>query len=214
MRAVIFDLWDTLVDFPAEDSAVLQRTWAERLTVDPDDFSRRWRALRRERESGGSLADSFRAAGVNEALVEEFCAMRRDFTRRALVPRPSAVETLRELRRRGLRLGLISVCSDDVPALWEETQFAGLFDSLVFSATCRLLKPDPEIYLLSCRELGVEPREALFVGDGANDELAGAERVGIRAVLIHRPGQDPLWPEAREWKGPRITSVPQVLELL
>jgi putative hydrolase of the HAD superfamily len=109
---------------------------------------------------------------------------------------------------------MISVCSDEVPALWPETAFADLFDSTVFSCSVRLRKPDPRIYRLALDELGVEPEEALFVGDGANDELGGAERVGMCPVLIHRPGEEPLWDEVRGWAGPRITSVPEVLDLI
>jgi putative hydrolase of the HAD superfamily len=211
---VIFDLWDTIVDFPAEASLALEREWAGLLGHDPDDFAERWRASRAHRDTGLTVAEAFRAIGVPEERLDEFVSMRRDFVRRGLAPRPGAVETLLELRRRGYALGLISVCSEDVPLVWQETAFAGLFDSTVFSATCRLRKPDPAIYRLALDELGVEPEEALFVGDGANDELAGAERVGMRAALIHRPREDPLWPEARAWSGPRITSVPEVLTLL
>lgn len=214
MRAVIFDLWDTLVDFPVDASHALERRWAERLGADHDDFSQRWRAGRQERDTGLSVADAFRALGVPDELVGGFVDLRRDFVRSALAPRAGAVETLRELRERGFRLGMISVCSEDVPQVWDETAFAGLFDSAVFSATCRLRKPDPDIYLLCLRELDVEPADALFVGDGANDELAGAERVGLRAVLIHRAGLEPIWEEARVWTGRRITSIPEVLELL
>jgi hypothetical protein len=36
----------------------------------------------------------------------------------------------------------------------------------------------------------------------------------MRAALIHRPDAEPPWPEAREFRGPRITSVPEVLSLL
>jgi hypothetical protein len=36
----------------------------------------------------------------------------------------------------------------------------------------------------------------------------------MRAILIHQHGQDPLWPEVLEWDGPRITSIPEVLEVL
>ena len=63
-------------------------------------------------------------------------------------------------------------------------------------------------------ELGVDPGRGIFVGDGANDELAGAERVGMRAVLIHREGEDPQWDELRDWRGPRITTIPQLLSQL
>jgi hypothetical protein len=36
----------------------------------------------------------------------------------------------------------------------------------------------------------------------------------MRAVLIHRPGEPPAWPEVRDWSGLRITTIPQLLELL
>jgi hypothetical protein len=36
----------------------------------------------------------------------------------------------------------------------------------------------------------------------------------MRAVLVHRPGEEPAWPEVRDWPGLRITAIPQVLELV
>ena len=213
MRAVIFDLWDTLVLYDVEHSRATERRIAERLGTDPDRFHRIWRESRSERD-GGSLADSFRAVGASDESLPELLDLRRNAFREVAVPREGALETLRELRERGLRLGMISVCSEEVAELWEETPFAGLFDSTVFSCSVGLRKPDPAIYRLALDELDVEPADAMFVGDGANDELAGAERVGMRAVLILRAGQDePYWQEARGWQ-PRITSIPEVLELL
>ena len=134
--------------------------------------------------------------------------MRRAVTQQGLVPLPGAVETIAALRSRGLRTGLVTICSDDVPALWPETPFHGLFDAEVFSCSVGLRKPDPRIYELACKQLGVEPEEAVFVGDGANDELAGAERVGMTAILFERPQFDVDWP------GRRISALPELLELL
>jgi hypothetical protein len=34
----------------------------------------------------------------------------------------------------------------------------------------------------------------------------------MRAILVHRPGEDPQWPEVRGWPGPRITAIPDVLQ--
>jgi putative hydrolase of the HAD superfamily len=210
---VIFDLWDTLVDFDPAAGRAFQDRVAERLGRDPDEFAALWLAGRARRESG-TLRRYLHGIGVAEDLVDEVVALRRDSTRSLLAPRPGAVETVVELRRRGYGLGLITVCSEDVPDVWGETAFAGLFDATVFSCSVGLRKPDPRIYRLACEELGVKPNEAVFVGDGANDELAGAERVGMRAVLIHRPGEEPPWDEVRDWQGPRITAIPQVLSLL
>ncbi len=73
------------------------------------------------------------------------------------------------------------------------------------------MKPDPEIYLRTARQLEVDPADCLFVGDGANDELAGAARVGMTPVLF-APGT-PRWPEVTEWKGLRVSSMQEVVEL-
>jgi putative hydrolase of the HAD superfamily len=212
-HAVVFDLWDTIVRFDPAASRAFSDLVAERLDRDPDAFDEVWREGREQRDSG-PLADYLRSIDVDEALVGELVEARRSWARDALVPQPGVLETLAELRSRGLRTGLLSVCSDDVPAAWPETRFHGLFDAEVFSCSVGLRKPDPRIYRLTCDRLGVDPSEAMFVGDGANDELAGAERVGMRSVLIHRAGEEPFWPEARKWSGPRITEVPQVLDLL
>jgi putative hydrolase of the HAD superfamily len=213
MRAVIFDLWDTLIDYDVEGTRAAEAEYAARLGVDPDEFSERWRAGRRARDTG-SLSDSFRSVGAAEDLLPALVELRHKSFIQACIPRAGALETLRELRRRGLKLGMISVCSEEVALLWEETPFAGLFDATIFSATCGLRKPDAAIYRLCADELGVRPADCLFVGDGANDELGGATRVGMQAVLILRPGQEePYWEEAHGWE-PRIHSVPEVLDLV
>jgi putative hydrolase of the HAD superfamily len=213
MRAVIFDLWDTLIDYDVEGTRAAEAQYADRLGADPDEFAQRWRAGRHARDTG-SLADSFRSVGASDEHLAALVELRHASFLRACVPRTGSVETLHELRRRGLKLGMISVCSEEVAELWEETPFAGLFDSTIFSATCGLRKPDAAIYELCAGQLGVDPSECMFVGDGANDELGGAARVGMQAVLILRPGQDePYWDEARGWE-PRIHSVPEVLELV
>jgi putative hydrolase of the HAD superfamily len=212
-RAVVFDLWDTLVDFDPVVGRAFQDQVAVRLGRDPDEFAALWFEGRAKRESG-TLREYLLELGAPEDLVDELVNLRRDLTRRLLAPRPGAVETLGELRAQGRRVGLITVCSEDVPDVWGETPFVDLFDAAVFSCSVGIRKPDPRIYRLACQELGVEPNEAMFVGDGANDELAGAERVGMRSVLIHREGEEPQWDEVRDWQGPRITAIPQVLSLL
>jgi HAD superfamily hydrolase (TIGR01509 family) len=209
LRAVIFDLWETLIDWDADAAAAMVTRVSE---LAGGDFHQRWNQS--QTRYVGPIRPALSEAGVPVAVLEEVCAMRLEYVRQAVVPRPGAVETLRELRSRGLLVGLITVCTEDVERVWPESEFAGLFDAEVFSSQVGLSKPDPRIYELCAELLGVEPGEAMFVGDGANDELAGALRAGMRAVLIHRPGDPPLWPEVQAWDGPRVTSIPGVLEVL
>jgi putative hydrolase of the HAD superfamily len=206
---VIFDLWETLIDWDHEANARMHRQVRERVGF---DFHERWNSLA-ERYTLPVRAVLERV-GVPKDAVEDVIAIRSQFVRHCLVPREGAVETLTRLRQDGLKVGLITVCTEDVELLWPESRFAGLFDAEVFSNAVGLTKPDRRIYLHCCDLLGVEPEAAVFVGDGANDELAGARRVGMQAILIHRPGEDPVWPEVRTWDGPRVTSIPEVLEVL
>jgi putative hydrolase of the HAD superfamily len=213
-RAVIFDLWQTLVPWPVDGATRMYDGLAEHFGAEPQRFRELWLRGRRERELGPiephlrSLAEELGFEGDIAAAA----TLRRDWTLEHFVPRPDAVPTLKELRRRGHRLGMISACSQEVPDLWDQTPFGALFDSTVFSCSVGVSKPDPQIYLIACEELGVEPSDCLFVGDGANDELPGAERVGMTAVQLRAPGE-PLTEEGERWQGRYVETLSDVLEL-
>jgi putative hydrolase of the HAD superfamily len=209
LRAVIFDLWNTLAKWPEEAWAKVRPQVAERLGLGVEEFEKRWYGseLSCLREMG-PLADALARFDASPEAAETILELRRPLTKQALTPVDGAVETILELRRRGFGIGLITVCAEDVPALWSETPFHGLFDAEVFSCSVGLRKPDPRIYLLCCEQLGVVPGDAIFVGDGANDELAGAERVGMTSVLLEGSPEEP-----EEWDGRRIRALPELLEL-
>jgi putative hydrolase of the HAD superfamily len=142
-RAVIFDLWQTLVPWPAESARALYGQMAEALGAPRDQFEEVWLSGRSARETG-PIADSVRwvfdQLGL-DADPQPIVTMRRDWTRESLIPRPDALSTLEELGRRGHKLGLITVCSTDVVEVWESTPFRGLFESTVFSAEVGISSP-------------------------------------------------------------------------
>ena len=206
---MIFDLWDTLALWPAEAFEETKLAMSHHI----DDFERVWDTTYSARQTG-SIEDYFRGLGLEGDTLAECLRLRTAFTREALVPRDGALETLDELARRGFKRGVISVCSSDVEELWDEFELAAHVDDVVLSCAVGLSKPDPRIYRLACERLDVRPDECMFVGDGANDELAGAQRVGMQAVCVLPPGRDvPLWPEARGWE-PTISSLGDVLALV
>ena len=210
LRAVIFDLWNTIAEWPHERWAEVRPRLAEQIGLSPEEFDELWYGELAQLRETRPFADALAVLGLAPEAAAEVTALRREVTRHALVPVPGAAETIRALRARGLKTGLITVCSEDVPLLWRETDFHGLFDAEVFSATCGLRKPDPRIYRLALEELGVEAEEAMFVGDGANDELGGAERLGMAAVGVESPGGE--LPD--DWAGPRIRALPELLQLV
>jgi len=215
-RAVIFDLWQTLVPWDVEESTRFNTEVAKTIGVDPERYLEAWlTAHHLPNRNTGPAADHFQALfgelGVN-ADVDDVLAMRRERARRVLVPRSDALPTLEELRRRGHLLGMISVCTQDVPEVWEDTALGGKFDVTVFSCDVGLSKPDPRIYQLAAEQLGVAPGDCLFVGDGANDELPGAERAGMTALQLRAPGET-LTADGAAWSGPSVGQLSEVLEL-
>jgi putative hydrolase of the HAD superfamily len=207
---VIFDLWNTIAVWPEDLWAETRPRVAEHLGLSVEEFETRWYGELAHLREMGPMSDVLDRFDLTPADVERVTALRREVTRRGLVPVPGAVETIAALRERGLKTGLITVCSEDVVKLWEETDFHGLFDAEVFSAAVGLRKPDPRIYRIALEKLGVDAEEAMFVGDGANDELAGAERVGMTAVGVASPtGELP-----DDWGGLRIRELPELLALV
>jgi len=224
--AVVFDLYGTLVDeFRRDVFIALVREMAADLRADPDAFEQAWTATAMERQTGrhASVADNLRAicAALDVAVVDE--ALVRAMARRAAMyaryfrPRPGAEETLRAVEQRGYPTALISMCAPDTPALWRSGPLARSIDVEVFSCEVGLRKPDPAIYLRATELLGVEANRCLYVGDGAYGELTGAAAVGMTAVLIRDPGEEPgsaLRPEAEEWNGPTIGRLSGVLAIV
>ena len=208
LRAVLFDLWGTLIDASAGEFRALRRRVAERAGIHEKRFEAVWAETYRERETG-PIRPALRAVGIADEAAGEILAWRREVIRNALVPVEGALELLAGVRERGLRTGLISMCTEEVSELWSDTELAPLIDEAVFSCEVGLAKPDPRIYRLACDRLGVEPSQALFLGDGANDELAGAERAGLRAVLL-----DGTSPHGAGWTGERIGSLRELLPVI
>jgi putative hydrolase of the HAD superfamily len=216
-RAVVFDLWMTLVTPPKHAFDEFRRTWSAALDVPAERLDEVWLDAEgyRRRETG-PIRDAIVDVGNRldvDVDVEAILALRLEFMRDVLVPDAGVVETLTELRRRAIPAALVSNSTEDVALVWAETPFADLFDTAVFSARAGFMKPDPEIYELALRELPVSAADTLFVGDGANDELEGARVVGMTPVLV-QPGVAPQWDGLEDWPGRRITSIPEVLELV
>jgi HAD superfamily hydrolase (TIGR01549 family) len=189
IKAVLFDVFETLVtergrDIPRASSL------GETLGLDGAAFRTAWKA-RRPHVVSGRL--SFREAlldigarlnvALDAAVVERVCD-ERVRAKRAIFDgiEPDVVAMIRDLLQRDTRLAAVSNCfAEDVEA-WSGCVLASQFACAVFSFAIGVAKPDPEIYLEAVRRLSVDPVEALFVGDGAGDELHGAERAGLRAA--------------------------------
>jgi putative hydrolase of the HAD superfamily len=225
-RAVIFDLFGTLVDnFVVGEYERVLAEMASILNIPFRDFQRIWLESFPQRVTGAhgdqraSIEYICRKLNVpsTKAQVEHAFKVRLEYTKRSVVPRPDAVETLAQLKAKGYKIGLISDCSGEIPLIWSSTPLAEFFDVTVFSCTAGIKKPDPRIYRLAFDPLGVKPSDCLYIGDGSSRELTGALKVGMHPVLIRDPGEsvDAHYIDREDdWTGPKIASLREVLSLL
>jgi 2-haloalkanoic acid dehalogenase type II len=103
---------------------------------------------------------------------------------------PDVEPTLSQLRAKGLKLGLVSNgFKKDLKHVLGELGLKKWFDVVVCIDSCNCAKPNKEIFLYALDELGVEPHEAVFVGDSVLYDYKGALNVGIKSYLIDREGK-------------------------
>lgn len=101
---------------------------------------------------------------------------------------PDAEPAMAELRRRGLRLVCVSNWDCSLPEVLADVGLADALHDVVASAVAGARKPDPAIFELALSRAGCSPAEALAVGDTPEEDVAGADAAGIRALLIDRGG--------------------------
>lgn len=224
-RAIIFDLFGTLVNGFMSVTGQTQEQFAAILGVPCEPFTKLWREITGRRTVGefqtveASIEHVCGALGisVNAEQMAKAVEFRLEYTKRALTPKADAVKTLENLKQSGFKIGLLSNCSIEIPVLWSETEFADLIERPVFSSRERLKKPDPRIYHLACERLGVSPKDCVYVADGENYELTAAGEVGMHSVLIRNSSLDDgkeILREAREWRGATIQTLTEVPILL
>lgn len=97
-------------------------------------------------------------------------------------------EVLRELRERGLTIGLISNTHRCLTAFQTHFALEGLFSVTVSSAAHGYMKPHPSIFQAALRQAGASAGEAVMVGDSLEHDIAGARQLGMRGVLVSRVG--------------------------
>ncbi len=126
-------------------------------------------------------------------LVRQIAEMEhRALIANIMVP-PENLEVLRELKARGLNLGLVSNATLLADLMHQDIERLGIaqyLDHAVFSSEAGVRKPHPAIFRRVLDALAVSPEEAAFVGDRLQDDIGGAQRLGMKGVLTRQYRQE------------------------
>ena len=203
IRGVFFDLGGTLRicdPAPAYQAAAAKRMAELAGAEDPEAFLQKidavyeakyrpW-ALGENREAGDyDLWARWLLPELPEEKLREIChemtyQYRQTKGLRRMVE--GGMEVIRALKERGFALGIISnlIGEEEIFAWLKRDGLEDLFDTVILSPICHIRKPDPEMYLMGCRELGLAPEECASVADNLDRDIAGARRAGIGASIL------------------------------
>jgi len=217
IKAVLFDLFETLVTeshaAPTRASSLAPALGLERQAYRPE-----WKA-RRPRIVVGTLSFADALMEISQTLggtldrhtVQKICQQRVREKAEAYARIDNQVKTLvAELAGRQIRLGVISNGFKEDVLGWPTCSLAPSFQCTVFSCDEGVAKPDPEIYLRALHRLGLQPEAAIYIGDGGDNELAGAAQAGLRACRA--AWFAPSSPASLPW--PELTSCGDLLKLV
>jgi FMN phosphatase YigB (HAD superfamily) len=180
LEAVLFDWTNTLVEFTWDDELLAA---GHRAALGRDDpaFTARYRKLVLGDTEHRPYAELLRELGVEDP--DRFIRLEHEVWLPAHRVLGSAQAMLVSLRRRGLKTGLVANSWPEPARLLradvERYGLAGELDVQVWSEEVGAHKPQPEIFLHALDRLGVDPVDALFVGDGLENDVQGAGDVGM-----------------------------------
>lgn len=197
VQGVVFDLFHTLVDPDAYRPEGFVRAYkiADVLGVaDRDAFVDWWREMEAERHVNGSkkvvlYADEYllehTGRGCTPQQLTEINRIWGQMHDRALLsPEGEVLAALGGLRRRGVRLGLLSNIDEREAACWTRSPLSPFFDAACLSFEIGRSKPSREAYSTVLSRLGAEASRSIYVGDGSHDELSGAKEAGFGLVVF------------------------------
>ena len=186
---VIFDLFDTLINFNHARYTQEHQETATRLGVDFALFQQAWAKTQLAAFSGIFETMQERSKAVweylgssNQFSPDDIEGQERLTLKKSCSVFPGVSALLMTLIKQQRVLGLITNASCSAPVILELTGIHGYFKECLYSFIEKIKKPDTQIYLIACDRLGISPQRAIYVSDGDKGELQGAVSAGLNAV--------------------------------
>ena len=195
MNTLLLDLFGTIIPCPTRKGhRNMIESMADLADLEPDPFENLWIHTYSERIRGvGGTSKGFiehilrrSKMDIDEATLTEMASVWDNYTRSLFRFFPDVKPALKELKGRGIKIGLLTNCGANVPLIFSSSDIAPIFDSFTYSSTSGFVKPQKDFYFKALEDIGSRFSETVFLGDGDNGELPGARKVGILPVKIDR----------------------------
>lgn len=229
IRALLFDLWGTLihVDDLEGDANRRRRAYVEYIATTLNEIGRphsveavaaAWKVIASEmaalHEQGLDISAPERLqrllAVLQPGLSGDVSREEMEKLERGLVwalrahpplAAQGALDALTQARSRGLGIGLVSITGMTpgyvLRQVLKELRLLQYLDVMTFSDEARLAKPSEAVYTCTLEALGVEPHEAVFIGDSPGPDIDAPQKLGMMAVQIGDRKQNGVTPDAQ-----------------
>ncbi len=209
IKAVFFDLYHTLVRYePPQEELVAKALKDFGINVSPEVFRRPLVAAEefiygeiarrplsyRSQEERMELYAQYQGIVLREAGIEAdkklvlgLLGKMQQF-KMNLVLYDDVAPALTDLKGRGLVLGLISNVEQDMADIFNRLGLTSWLEIIVTSQDAGSNKPHREIFQEALRRAGVQPSEAIYVGDQYQVDIIGANGAGMKGILLDRGG--------------------------
>jgi HAD superfamily hydrolase (TIGR01509 family) len=205
-EAVLFDAGDTLIRLSGSGETLLHRA-AGTLGVDPldpEEAAHVWRQVldrsstAEELAKGRDLSNArhrevwialYGTAGCEQlapGLSEELYAL--TVSAESWEVFPDTLPTLKAVRERGLRVGIVSDTGFDLRPAMDQLGLSPFLDTVVMSFELGVCKPATSVFLTACDQLQVDPERTLMVGDNPLTD-SGAVAAGMYVFLLPPPAK-------------------------
>lgn len=186
IKAVIFDLDGTLLDRDESVKMFINNQYNRKLAgqVPKEKYINRFieldnRGYTWKDKVYQQLIKEFEIKLTWEELLQDYLA---EFNQHC-VPFPNLINMLEDLKKRNLKLGMITngrgkFQIDNIEAL----KIKKYFDTILVSEWEGIKKPNPQIFKRASERLGVSPEESIFVGDHPENDVKAAQNVGMKAI--------------------------------
>ena len=198
IRAVLFDLYDTLVAVSIKDYLKAKAAMARRAGINREDFISSWKKFTKPSALGNILTVEERIGligadlgkKISPELAQELSQIEISLQEHRVHKLPGCDFTLNRLKKWGIKIGLVTNTPSTSKNVLSLLGLDAFFDCAIYSFEVGLLKPDVAIYQLALAKLDLRAEGTIFVGDGNDLELDGAKNAGLIAIKVGKGRPD------------------------
>jgi putative hydrolase of the HAD superfamily len=237
LKAILFDMGSTLIEFENSTWDELRRLSAEKgyeflkeKNVNVPDFDEFSNALFEEFVKARSeIEENLKEMKFEKVIFDFFTKLNLSTSDGVygsflevyykpvadqLTLVDGAKNVLKFFKEKNLKIGLISNTIFPERFHLRELKRFGLYpylDAHFFSSEVGLRKPHPKIFQLTLDKLKVDPFEAVFIGDRLEEDVGGAQNVGMKGILKYHQGRDYTVPVTPDGQVMELKDLPEVV---